>query len=252
MKSDSSSSSTIGSDDDEPAAPTPPPPDPEPPAASDDEDGTGCVVYVFRGDQDACEMAVFRKICMKCGMTAWDEMERRLPWRTRAAFRTTLCRILRKQSLGEYAGIRADPFEIQKDNPLDLNRVDEGYTIKGGMLINQKWDRSSAEVEQLRQANIRKYGLSEEQSAAIEIPVVVSVDYLRQLAENRRQSLTLKVAAMKAELGRRRGIASPDLGLQALKLMPAETIEVPPPGEALRTEFDTDDFYFDIPKPSDC
>jgi hypothetical protein len=187
---------------------------------------------------------------MKFGLTAWDEMERRLPWRTRSAFRTTLCRILRKQSLAEYAGIRADPFEIQRDNPLNFSLTDEEYTFKGGMLVNQKWDRAPAEVERVRQENLRKYGLSDEEAAAIEVPVIISIDYLRQLAENRRQSLVLKVAAMKAELARRRGNPAPDLGLQGLKLMPAEAVDLPPPGQALRTEFDTDDVYFDIPKAS--
>jgi hypothetical protein len=187
---------------------------------------------------------------MKFGLTAWDEMERRLPWRTRSAFRTTLCRILRKQSLAEYAGIRADPFEIQRDNPLNFSLTDEEYTVKGGILVNQKWDRSPAEIESVRQENLRKYGLGDDEAAAIDIPVIISIDYLGQLAENRRHSLILKVAAMKAEFARRIGNQAPDLGLQGLKLVPAEAVDLPPPGEALRTEFDTHEVYFDIPKPA--
>jgi hypothetical protein len=197
----------------------------------------GFLVYLFAGDQDPCEIVVFRKICMKYGLQAWDEMEAYLPWRTRAAFRTTLCHIIHKQALSEYSGIRADPFEIQKDNPLDFSLGEDSYTVKSGMLVNQRWDRSPGECDEMRSDNIKKYGLTEEEASMIEIPVLFSIEYMRQLSDNRRQSLLVRRAAIRSELARRRGETDVDLGIEDLVLMPSDALELPTNTEELQVTF---------------
>jgi hypothetical protein len=224
-----------------PAPPSPPRSAraPSPEADSDtteaDDPERGFLVYLFTGEQDPSEIVVFRKICMKYGLQAWDEMERHLPWRTRAAFRTTLCRIIQKQALSEYSGIKADPFAIQKDNPLDFSLADDGYAVKGGMLINQKWDRSAHEWGEMRNGNIKKYGLTDEEAEAIEVPAIISVEFMRQQCEKRRQSLLLLRAAIRNEQVRRAGITDAELGIEDLVLLPAETLVRPPNGSKLET-----------------
>ena len=103
----------------------------------------GQLVYLFNHPEDPAELAVLRLICMKWGLQSWDNMLIYLPWRTRASLRTTLCRILKKQALSEYGGIKADPFKIQEDNSF-LREGDSNseYKMKAGMLVNLRWNRS--------------------------------------------------------------------------------------------------------------
>jgi hypothetical protein len=183
---------------------------------------------------------------MKYGLQAWDEMERYLPWRTRAAFRTTLCRIIRKQALSEYSGIKADPFEIQKDNPLDFSLADDGYAVKGGMLINQKWDRSAHEWGEMRNDNIKKYGLTDEEAASIEVPAIISIEYMRQQCDKRRQSVLLLRAAIRNEQAQRAGIAEPDLGIEDLVLLPSEVLAHASNTEELETIIGNNPEAFDV------
>ena len=206
---------------------------------------SGYLTYLFTGDQNPAEIVVFRKICMKYGLQAWDEMAKYIPWRNRAAFRTTLCHIIRKQALSEYDGIRADPFRIQKDNPLDDSN-NEDYIVKGGMRINQKWDRSASEWDDLRKENTKKYGISEEDADQIEIPIIMSVEYMRQMGNNRKQSLLLKRAALRYE-AQRRGIAQySDLGVADLVLQPSDALMFPPSGDILRLAPNQEEGFFEL------
>jgi hypothetical protein len=61
----------------------------------------------------------------------------------------------------------------------------------------------------------------------IEIPISISVEYLRQQVEKRRQSLLVRRAAIINELARRRDQQQADLQIQDLVLMPSETLETP-------------------------
>lgn len=189
----------------------------------------GCLAFVFTGVQDDVELQVFRKVCMKFGMQAWDDMIQYLPWRNRATLRTTLCKIIRKQALSEYDGIKADPFQIKNDNQ-QINEGESdasGYTMKGGMLVNQKWDRNQDEWEEVRKGNTAKYGISEADAAKIDVPCIISVDYMKQQIENRRQSLLLHRAAVIDEISRRKGIPNSDLKVKDLVIMPSECLDLP-------------------------
>lgn len=204
---------------------------PAPVSYDPSEPGTGYLAYVFVGDQSQAEIAVLRNICMKYGLQAWDEMVSYMPWRNRAAFRTTLCHIIRKQALSEYEGIRADPFKIQGDNPL---AVDGNYDVKGGMLINTNWERTSEELDQLREQNAQKYEISQEESDSIDIPIIMSVEYMKQQCFNRKQSLLLKRAALRQE-AMKRGLAEYDnLGVGELVIDHSGVLDLPEPGEALK------------------
>ena len=166
---------------------------------------SGYIVHLFAGDQNASELAVLCKICMKFGLTNWDVMTKFLPWRNRAALRTTMCRIIRKQALSEYDGIRADPMKIQQDNDEIIKNIQHhpNYLVKGGVLVNAKWDRSNEEWNQIRKENASKYEIGKEDAEKIEIPSVISIDYMRQQCYKRRQSLLVKRAALRAEKARR-------------------------------------------------
>jgi hypothetical protein len=212
-----------------PVAPPPPPPPVTEVKGHLSQDGeTGYLVYMFTGDQEAVEMAVLRKICMKHGLQAWDHMLEYIPWRNRAAFRTTLCRIIRRQALSEYDGIKADPFEIQKDNPLDIDSV-----VKGGMLINQEWERGADDWEAVRTENEMKYGMSAQDIENVEIPTVISIDYIKHVVENRRQSLLLKRAAILHEISKRKNEECCDLGVEELLMAGDKALELRPIGKVL-------------------
>lgn len=212
----------------------------------ENQSGKGYLVYIFRGDQNPSEISVFRKICMKYSLQAWDEMLTYLPWRNRAGLRTTLCKIIRKQALSEYDNIRADPFVIQKDNMalgIDENS-DEEYTIKGGMLINQKWDRTPREWCEMRAENAKKYMISEEEAAEIEIPSIISVEHMTQLCSNRRQSLLLFRAAIVNEIAKRKK-EEPVFDVSELCLMPADFLQIPDNKNKLEYS-KTNEFFFSI------
>lgn len=199
------------------------------PPPIDDKKGKGCLAYIFVGVQDDVELQVFRKVCMKFGLQAWEDMIMYLPWRNRATLRTTLCKIIRKQALSEYDGIKADPFQIKTDNTvINEGQSDaNGYTMKGGMLVNQKWDRNQEEWGVVRKANTEKYGISEADALKIDVPCIMSVDYMKQQIENRRQSLLLNRAAVIDEMARRKGIQNPDLKVQDLVIMQSECLDLP-------------------------
>ena len=166
---------------------------------------SGYIVHLFAGDQNSSELAVLCKICMKFGLTNWDVMTKFLPWRNRAALRTTMCRIIRKQALSEYDGIRADPMKIQQDNDEIMKNIQNhpNYLVKGGVLVNAKWDRTNEEWNQIRKESAQKYEIGKEDAEKIEIPSVISIDYMRQQCYKRRQSLLVKRAALRAEKARR-------------------------------------------------
>lgn len=206
----------------------------------------GFLVYIFAGDQNQAEISIFRKICMKYSLQAWDEMMMYLPWRNKAALRTTLCKIIRKQALSEYDNIRADPFVIQKDNMALGNdeNSEEEYTMKGGMLINQKWDRTTQEWEEMRVENAKKYMISEEEAASIEIPSIISIEHMTQLCSNRRQSLLLYRAAIVNEIAKRKN-EEPVFDVKDLCLMPAEFLCIP--NNQNKLEYSkTNEFFFSV------
>jgi hypothetical protein len=139
-----------------------------------------------------------------------------------------LCRIIRKQAVSEYGGIKADPFEIQKHNRLDVGLA-EDYTIQGGMLVNEKWDHTAGEQDELRNEKLKKCGLSDDVADAVEIPNIVSVEFMCQAIANRRQSLILKRAALINELLRFagcEGIVNPPL-ISASEISFCRHVKVP-------------------------
>lgn len=161
----------------------------------------GQLAYLFNHPEDQAEYAVLRKICMKFGLKSWNHMLAYLPWRTRASLRTTLCRILKKQALSEYGDICADPFRIKKDNSI-LREGDSNseYKMKAGMLVNLKWNRSREDREQTQEENARKYEIPEHEARKIEIPTIISLEFMRQQIEHRRNSVILYRAAIINEM----------------------------------------------------
>ena len=208
---------------------------------------TGYLVHLFVGDQNPAELAVLRKICMKYGLTSWDVMTGYLPWRNRASLRTTMCRILRKQALSEYDAIRADPLKIQKDNE---NLAKEGnttdYVLKGGVLVNTRWDRTNDEWADVRQKNSAKYSISDEEAQTIYVPSIVSVDFMRQQCFKRRQSLLVYRAALRAEKSRRMGLNNFDLGVEELQIKSGRDVVLPKPCTKLEIENDISKYFYNI------
>lgn len=74
-------------------------------------------------------------------------------------------RLLGKQSLAEYSGLKLDIDAIRNDND-----ALEGCVRKNGLITNQGGIRSKDELNKLREENLKKYGLSPEEVEAIELP----------------------------------------------------------------------------------
>lgn len=211
----------------------------------------GYLMHIFRGQNNPSELACFRKICMKHGMQAWEEMHSYLPWRSRSDLRTTLCRMIRKNAVSEYANIRADPIRIQEDNDKLHTKLKEGeLALKGGFFVNQKWDKSEQERKEEVQSNMEKYNIPEEEAERIEIPPVMQVEYLQKCVEKRRISLLLYRAACIASKALKTGIDHPDLMLEGLAVLPASQAHIRMPRTTLKYTRDPTEYldhaYSDI------
>lgn len=222
---------------------------------SEKKEDSGYLVHLFVGDQNTAELAVLQKIAMKFGLTAWDHMTQYLPWRNRAALRTTMCKIIRKQALSEYDGIRADPIRIQKDNDLIAEQIQKGkgdgeYLFKGGVLVNARWDRSAEEWNRVRRINSEKYEISEAEAKEITIPSIISIDYMRQQCFKRKQSLLVRRAALLAEKARRNGEKSPNLRVEDLQIRTGRDIVIPQPSKKLNLDKNPEDCFFKVPSDS--
>ena len=195
----------------------------------------GTLVYIFRGDNDDCENTVISKICQKYGLDCWDNMITCMPWRNRANLRTTLCRMLRKQALSEYEGVRADPILIGEENQKECEGNPE-YTVKSGIFVNLKWDRTPDEWKDIRLQNQRRFNIPDDVAAKIEIPTILSTQYMLQAITSRKQTLLLKRAAIRFEKLKRQaqklGVSLKKfgplhLGVNELSIAPANILELP-------------------------
>nr|AAF80456.1 unknown [Trichomonas vaginalis] len=171
-----------------------------------------------------------------------------LPWRQRASLRTTICRLLRKQAISEYDNIRADPIAIQKDNEDLINNPEKlkesGYILKGGLLVSTKWDRTNSEWERVRKENTQKYEISKEEAETINIPSVISVDYMRQQCFRRRQSLLLYRAALLAEIARREGREPDNLNVDELQIRSGCDVVIPKAKTTLESDPAINDIFY--------
>lgn len=164
---------------------------------SKNEKYTGYLVHLFRGKNNPVEIEVIRRLCMRFSLQAWNEMHTYLPWHSHAELRSIVCRLIQKQALSEYSNIRADPFKISADNAKLIKAGDKkGYKIKGGLIVNDEWNRSAEKRKKIREENFKKYELSSDEAYSVEIPAIMSVDYLQAQVYKRRQGLTLFHAAL--------------------------------------------------------
>lgn len=214
----------------------------------------GTLVYIFRGDSDKSESVVFSKLCQKYGLQCWDMMIRYLPWRNRANLRTILCRILMKQALSEYEGVRADPFIIGADNKIECEN-NPNFKFKAGCFVNQKWDRTPDDWNRLKRQNQEKYNISQSASDAIEVPTIISIDHMLHLIANRRQTLIFKRAAIRYEKAKRKAakegisieeLGNLNLGIEELSLSPADILNLPQYQNSLKVTQNSSKFFVDL------
>jgi len=108
-----------------------------------------------------------RACLKKFGIGKWVQIvdSRVLPGKQIQQLNGQTQRLLGKQSLAEYTGMRLDVDRIRMDNDA-LTDV----TRKNGLITNQGGIRSKEALNALRAENLKKYGLSEEEVRAIELP----------------------------------------------------------------------------------
>jgi hypothetical protein len=114
------------------------------------------------------EEAMALRACLKkFGIGKWVQIvdSRVLPGKQIQQLNGQTQRLLGKQSLAEYTGMRLDVDRIRMDNDA-LTDV----TRKNGLITNQGGIRSKEALNALRAENLKKYGLSEEEVRAIELP----------------------------------------------------------------------------------
>ena len=185
---------------------------------------------------------------MKHGLTCWDIMNGYIPWRNKQTLRLYVIRMIKKQALSEYSGIRADPLKIAADNSVYIldpeKRKQAGLIYKGGILVNTE-THGKEKLNEIKQENIKKYALSQAESDEIIIPSVISADYMKQQCFRRRQSLLLYRAALRAEIARREGRDVPDLGVEELQLRSGTEVVVPRASTNLETVSNLDNIFYD-------
>jgi hypothetical protein len=184
---------------------------------------------------------------MRHGLQSWDIMHQYLPWRTRNDLRATLCKIIRKQAISEYQDINADPFQISEDNKQLMANPDAAdYKVRNGILVNQRWNRTSKEIAKARAVNIERYDLEDSEALKVEVPLVMSVEYLQGMVRKREMSLRMFRAALLMEKARRAGTQPRDLGLDKGFVLRARHVLTPVPRTSLKYGLDTDKDIFDI------
>jgi hypothetical protein len=102
------------------------------------------------------------------------------------------------------------------------------------------------EVPRARAANVEKYDISDEDAFAIQVPTVMSVEYLQRLVRSRNTSLKLYRAVLLAEKARRAGEEPRDLGLDKRSVLRSRDVVMPMPHTPLKYGLDTDKYVFDI------
>lgn len=199
------------------------------PASPQQYSDTGYLVHIYKGRHNPVEHETFRRICMKYGLQAWDEMEAYMPWHERSDFRTTLCKIIKRQALSEYRNMRADPVKIGEDNSALIHAKNSTVTVKHGMIINQKWNRGAKEIAETRDRNAEKYAMNQRESDKVEVPIVMPIEYIQKQAASRYISAVLYRAYLINELNKRRGIVTYDQDLlkgAQVKLMKGSHLQI--------------------------
>jgi len=113
------------------------------------------------------EAYALRQLLKKFGIGKWVQIVDSgvLPGKQIQQLNGQTQRLLGKQSLAEYSGMRLDVDRIRMDNDALENVI-----RKNGLITNQGGIRSKEELTALRAENLKKYGLSDEEVAAIELP----------------------------------------------------------------------------------
>lgn len=113
------------------------------------------------------EAYALRQLLKKFGIGKWVQIVDSgvLPGKQIQQLNGQTQRLLGKQSLAEYSGMRLDVDRIRMDNDALENVI-----RKNGLITNQGGIRSKEALAALRAENLKKYGLSDEEVAAIELP----------------------------------------------------------------------------------
>lgn len=214
-----------------------------------DIDYDGILVYVYTGQHNTNENFTFRRLCMRYGLTSWNELSRYLPWRSRSDLRLTLMKMIKKQAISEYSQIRADPTAIGSEN---ANLKDQNYKLKGGIWVNKKWDKTPEEKRATRQKNKDKYHINTIDALQIDVPFIMSYDYMIERLQSRKVNLILYNQALANEYEKRTGERLPSSGnLSQLKFMNNKVCKIHKPKIELRSSTDISKFVFDVPEFKD-
>jgi hypothetical protein len=203
----------------------------------------GILVYLFRGKENPAERLVFVEMCKKYGLD-WATMEALCPWRARRNWCTSWKKITHIQAVGEFKTTKADPYQVREafHHLWKRGLEDEKYIYKNGMLVNKNPMLSMAQRNAARDANRERFSLSEEEAAAIQIPVVFPLECLQARMAKRRAAIQAQLAAINWARGQRRDVKVPNVSVIPGRLV------VRPPRYATPLQYTTvtDSFIFDL------
>lgn len=208
----------------------------------------GTLAYITVGKHSEIETDVWRKVCMKHGVNNFSAMNYYLPWKEPQKFRLKLIKYTRKQAIGEYEGIRADPLNFQKENDDIIKQMQSNNNgsvlLKNGIIVNQIWDRSNEEIRDIRSKNEAKYGIPDYVADTITIPKILPIQYIRQNMIRRRQALLLYRAGILSEIARREHVMWPDLKVDELQIRSGKDLNSRRSYKAIHPKVDTSSIFF--------
>jgi len=186
------------------------------------------------------EVEVFRLALMKYGLGRWTIIVERgvLPGKTVGQMNNQMQRMIGQQSTGEFQGLHIDPSVV-----FAFNAARTGVR-KNGVLINTGENPTPEKIRQKRAANQAKWGLSQAEIDAVEVPTLVADETSGLTDATTRAEKLARLRALQDELEalQKRARASPSpptVAPQQAAPAPATAeaaavhTELPPPLRAL-------------------
>ena len=118
--------------------------------------------------------------------------------------------------------------------------------------MNKKWDKTPEEKRATRQKNKDKYHISTIDALQIDVPFIMSYDYMIERLQSRKVNLILYNQALANEYEKRTGERlQSTVGLSQLRVMNNKVCKIHKPKIELRSSTDISKFVFDVPEFKD-
>ena len=184
------------------------------------------------------EVEVFRLALMKYGLGRWTIIVERgvLPGKTVGQMNNQMQRMIGQQSTGEFQGLHIDPSVVFAHNATRTG------VRKNGVLINTGENPTPEKIRQKRLANQERWGMSQAEIDAVEIPTLVVEETSGLTEATTRAEKLARLRALQDELDalQKRARASPPTVASAAAPAPGASDAAPPVADAAPPVADAD------------